>query len=126
VQSLLAATSLHGVVHAANCPFEIWQLKQVSPAAQGPPHAGTNVVQTPCRQVTPTDMLFLIAEPSSVVVGPVAQVHDGQLDLHCVSRLVYCVCAVVRRPMYWIRPQQSAMFIAAKQSASVVHDRSSV
>jgi hypothetical protein len=88
VQSLLAATSVHGVVHAPYCPPEIWQLKQVVPLAQGPPQAGTKVVQTPWRQVTPTDIPFLILEPSSVVVGPVAQVHAGQVAWHCCSRPV--------------------------------------
>jgi len=88
VQSLLAAVSVHGVVQAPYCPFGTWQLKQVVPVAQGPPHAGTNVVQTPWWQVTPTDVVLLILEPSSVVVGPVAQVHAGHCDLHCVSSVV--------------------------------------
>ncbi len=88
VQSLLATASVHGVVHAANCPLEIWQLKQVSPLAQGPPQAGTNVVQTPWRQVTPAVIPFLIVEPSSVIVGRVSHVHAGQVAWHCCSRLV--------------------------------------
>jgi hypothetical protein len=47
VQSLLEVTSVQALVQTPYCPLGIWQLKQVVPVAQGPPQAGTNVVQTP-------------------------------------------------------------------------------